>query len=106
MEGFTEASYTHAKKVCKNFEKKIYGEYYDLYVQSNTLLLTDVFENFRDMFLEIYDLDRTKFLPASGLSLQAALRKTKKKKLNLLTDIDVVLTVEKGIRGAICQSNL
>ena len=67
------------KKSLQKFWKKIYGEYYDLYVQSNTLLLTDVFENFRDMFLEIYDLDRTKFLPASGLSLQAALRKTKKK---------------------------
>ena len=77
MEGFTDASYTQAKRVFKNFE--IYGEYHDLYVQSNTLLLTDVFENFRDMFLEIYDLDRTKFLPASGLSWQAALRKTKKK---------------------------
>ena len=50
MEDITDAKYAHAKKVCKDFEIKNLGEYHDLYVQSNTLLLADVFENFRNMF--------------------------------------------------------
>ena len=48
--------------VCKDFETKNLGEYYDLYVQSNTLLLADVFENFRDNCLKIYELGPAKFL--------------------------------------------
>ena len=46
MEDITDADYTHVKRVCKGFEIKIFGECHDLYVQSNTLLLADVFENF------------------------------------------------------------
>ena len=48
------ADYAHAKRVSKDFDIKNFGEYHDLYVQSDTLLLTDVFENFRSMCLEIY----------------------------------------------------
>ena len=68
-----------------------------MHVQSNTFLLADVFENFRNMCLEIYELDPAKFLSAPGLACQAALKKTKVK-LELLTDIDVLAMVEKGIR--------
>ena len=57
----------------------------------------------RTMCLEIYGLDSAKFLSARGLALQAALKKTKVK-LDLLTDIDMLLMVEKGIRGGICHS--
>ena len=96
MEDIADADYAHAKRVCKDFEIKNLGEYYDLYVQSDTLLLADVFENFRNMCLEIYELDPAKFLSAPGLAWQAALKKTKVK-LDLLTDIDMLLTVEKGI---------
>ena len=103
MEDITDADYAHAKIVCKDFEIKNLGEYHDLYVQSNTLLLADVFENFRNMCLEIYELDPAKFLSAPGLAWQAALKKTKVK-LDLLTDIDMLLMVEKGIRGGICHS--
>ena len=53
MEDITDAYYAHTKRVCKDFEIKHLGEYHDLYVQSNTLLLADVFENFRNMCLEI-----------------------------------------------------
>ena len=53
MEDITDADYTHAKRVCKNFEMKNLGEYHDLFVQSDTLLLTDVFENFQNMFQNI-----------------------------------------------------
>ena len=49
MEDINDADYAHAKRVCKDFERKNLGEYHDLYVQSNTLLLADVFENFRNM---------------------------------------------------------
>ena len=49
MEDITDADYRHAKIVCKDFEIKHLGEYHDLYVQSDTLLLADVFENFRNI---------------------------------------------------------
>ena len=74
MEDITDADNTHRKRVCKGFEIKNLGEYHDLYVQSDTLLLADVFENFRNMCLEMYELDPTRFLTATGLALQAALR--------------------------------
>ena len=57
MKNITDTDYAYAKRVCKNFEIKNLGEYHDLYVQSNTLLLADVFENFQSMCIEIYELD-------------------------------------------------
>ena len=64
MEDITDADYMHAKRVCKDFEIKHLGEYYDLYLKSDTLLLADVFGNFRRMVLEIYILDPAKFISA------------------------------------------
>ena len=90
MEDITDADYAHAKRVCKDFEIKNLGEYQDLYVQNDTLLLADVFENFRNMCINIYELD----LSAQRLAWQAALKKTKVK-LDLLTDIHMLLMVEK-----------
>ena len=83
-------------------QKKL-GEYHDLFFQSNTLLLADVFENFRNMCLEIYKLDSSKIFSVAVLTWQAALKKTKVK-LDLLTDIHVLLMIEKVIRGGICHS--
>ena len=60
-----------------------------MYVLSHTLLLADVFENYTNMCLEIYELDPAKFLSAPGLAWQAALKKTKAK-LGLLTDINLL----------------
>ena len=57
MEDITDADYTYAKGVCKDFEIKNLGEYHDLYVQGDTLLLADVFENFRNMCLKICKKD-------------------------------------------------
>ena len=94
MGGITDADYVHAKRVCKYFEIKNLGEYHNLSVQSNTLLSADVVENFRNMFLELYKLDPTKFLSAPGLTWQAALKKTKVK-LDLLTDTNMLLMVGK-----------
>ena len=98
-----DTDYSHAKRVSKDFERKNLVEYHDFYVQINTLLLSDVFENFRKMCLKIYKLDPAKFLSPPGLAWQAALKKTKAK-LDLLTYIDMLLMVEKGIKGGICHS--
>ena len=103
MEDITVAGYVHAKRDFKDFEIKKLREHHDLYVQSNTLLLVDVFENFQNMCLEIYELDPAKFRSATGLVWQADLKKTKVK-LELLTDINILLKVEKGIRGGLCHS--
>ena len=66
-------------------------------------MLVDVCENFRDMCLEIYELNTAQFLSAPRLSWQTPLKKTKVK-LDLLTDIDILLMTKKGIRGGICHS--
>ena len=79
----------HAKKVFKIFNKKNIGDYHDLYVQSDTLLLADVFENFRKKCIEIYELDPAHFLSVPGLVRQVCLKKIEMK-LELLADIDVV----------------
>ena len=58
----------HLKSVCKDFERKNLRKYHDLYVQSDTILLADVFENLRNMRLNVYKLNRAKFLSAPGLA--------------------------------------
>ena len=70
MEDITDVNHRHAKRVFKNFTNKNLGNYYDLYVQSDTLLLADVFENFRNICVEIYELDPAHFLSAPGLAWQ------------------------------------
>ena len=85
---------TRNNRVCKDFEIKNLGEYHDLYVKCHKLLLAVVFENFRNMCLEIYELDPVKLLSAPGLAWQAASKKNNIK-LDLLTDNDMLLMVEK-----------
>ena len=72
----------------KELNLKNLGIYHDFYVQSYTLLLADVFENFRNKCIEIYELDPAHFVSATGLVWQACLKKTRVK-LELLTDIDM-----------------
>ena len=103
MEGITNVDYKHAKRVWKNFKIKKLGEYHGLYVQSDTLLLADVFESFRNKCIEIYDLDPAHFLSSPGLAWQACLKETEIK-LELLADIDMLLMVEKENRGGICHA--
>ena len=92
----------HAKTVCNDFETKRLGKYHDLYLKSDTLLLADALENFRNTYLDVYRLDPAKFPSASGSTWQAALKKTNVV-LALVLDIDMLLIVEKGIQGEICH---
>ena len=68
MEDITEVDYRYAKKVFKSLNNKNLGNYHDLYVQRDTLLLADVFEDFRNMCIEVYELDPAHFLSAPGLT--------------------------------------
>ena len=103
MENIDDIDYKHGNNVFKRFKLKNLGEYHDLYVQSDTLLLADVFENFRNMCLKVYELDPAHFLSLPGLAWQGCLKKTSIE-LELLTDYDMLLMVEEGIRGGICHS--
>ena len=103
MEDIDEIDYRHGNNVLKSFKLENLGDYHDLYVKSDTLLLADVFENFRDMCIKEYELDPAHFVSLPGLAWQACLKKTNLK-LELLTDYDMLLMVEKGIRGGICHS--
>ena len=87
----------HKKLVSKHFEMKDSDEYHDLYGQSDTLLQADVFNNFRNMCFD------PAFFSAPGLAWQGALKRNKVN-LDLLTDIDMLLLVEKVIRGVICHA--
>ena len=103
LKDISDEDYVHAQKVRDVFEINNLGEYHDLYVQSDTLLLADVYENFRNTCLEKYQLDSAYFVSVPGLAWQACLKNTRVK-LELLTDIDMLLMVEKGTRGRICQA--
>ena len=103
LEDIAIKDYAHVQKVWGVNEIKNMGEYHDLYVKCDTLLLADVFENFRDKCIKIYELDPAHFLSAPGLAWQACLKKTEVK-LELLTDTDILFMIEEGIRGGICQA--
>ena len=75
MEDISDNDYRHANNVFKVFKLENLGDYHDLYLQSDTLLLTDVVNNFRDMCIEEYELDPAHFLSLPGLAWQAYLRK-------------------------------
>ena len=95
-------TFSNLIRVFKDIGIQNLGEYCGLYLKSDTLLLADVFENFRKMCLKVYQL--SKLLSAPGLAWKAALKKTEVK-LELLTDIDMLLMAEKGIRGGIYHVN-
>ena len=102
-ECITEEEHKHMQKVVKEFNIKNLGEYRDFYVQSDTTLLADVFEHFRNKCIEIYELYPAHFLSAPGLSWQAYLKNTGVK-LELLTDSDMLMMSEERIRGGMCQA--
>ena len=103
MENIDDFDYRHGNNGFKRFKLKNLGEYHDLCVKSNTLLLADLFENFRNTSRKVYELDPAHVLSLPGLTWQACLKKTSVK-LELLTDYDMLLMVEEGIRVGICHA--
>ena len=102
-EHITDEDYAHAQKVWDTFKIKNLGEYHDLYVQSDTTLLADAFENFRDKCIEKYELDPAHFLSAPGLAWKTCLKKTQVE-LELLTENDMLIMHEERTRGGMCQA--
>ena len=96
LEDISNEDYKHAQKIWDTFNIQNLGEYHDLYVQSDTLQLVDVFEKFREKCIAIYQLDPAHFVSAPALAWQACLKKTKMKS-ELLTDINMLLMFEEGI---------
>ena len=103
MEDIDDIDYRHGNNVFKGFKSENLGDYHNLYVRSDTLLLVDVFEKFRNMCIKVYELDPTHFVSLPGLAWQACLKKINIE-LELLTNYDMLLMVEEGIRGGICHS--
>ena len=99
-QNITNDEYDHAKKVWKTFKLKDMGEYHDLYLGSNVLLLTDVFKNFRKTCMQYYKLDSCHYLTSLGLSWDAMLKMTNMK-LELRTDVDMFQFIEKGMHGGV-----
>ena len=98
--GINNYNYQHVLNVWKTFKMKTFKEYLELYNVTDVLLLADVFENFRDVCLKNYGLDPVYYYTAPGLAWDAMLKMTKIN-LELLSDVDKLLMVEKGIRGGI-----
>ena len=98
--GIDEKDYKHAQKVWSHFNIKNMGEYHDLYLKTDVILLADIFENFRDVCLKNYKLDPAWYYTSPGLSWDALIKKTEIK-LDLLSDIDKILFIESGIRGGV-----
>ena len=99
-EGISDENYTHAREVWETFEMKNLEDYHNLYNRVVVLLLADVFENFREICIKNYNPDPAHYYTAPGLAWDAALKVTKVK-LELLSNMDMLLMVEKGIRGGV-----
>ena len=98
--GITEKNYKHVLNVWNSFNMKIFKDYHELYNETDVLLLADVFENFRNLCLKIYGLDPVYYYTAPGLAWDACLKMTNIN-LELLSDPNMLLMFEKGIRGGI-----
>ena len=103
MSGVSDGDYEQACSIWREFGIRNMGEYHDLYLRTDVVLLTNVFKSFRRVCLENYELDPSHFYTAPGLAWKACLKKTKAK-LELLLDPDMLLMFARGIRGGITQS--
>ena len=96
MAGVREEDSEHARRVWKEFGLKDLGEYHDLYLKTDVILLANVFEEFRKVCLKNYGLDPAHFYTAPGLAWKACLKKSRIR-LELLLDPDMLLMFERGI---------
>ena len=103
-EHITDDEYEHAKKIWETFGCKTLGDYHDLYVKTDVTLLADVFENFRNLCMEQYGLDPAHYYTSPGLSWDALLIKTRVE-LELLTELEMHLFIERGMRGGISMAS-
>ncbi|XP_071576403.1 uncharacterized protein, partial [Temnothorax nylanderi] len=101
-ETVSESDYSHAANVWQRFSVQTLGEYSDLYLKTDVLLLADVFENFRDSCVASYGLDPAYYYTLPGFTWDAMLKHTCVN-FELLTDIDMVMFIERGIRGGLSQ---
>ena len=101
-ECISEEEYAHAQRVFQKFNMSCLGDYYDLYVKIDVLLLADIFESFRKVCLSQYELDPCQFYTSPGLSWASLLKMTGVE-LELLTDINQILMIEAGTRGGLSQ---
>ncbi|XP_031572498.1 uncharacterized protein LOC116306562 [Actinia tenebrosa] len=99
--GLKDEEYQHALDVWKKHSCKDMGDYHEIYLRSDVVLLADVFQSFRKMAMEYYGLDPANFYTAPGLSWSALLKKTNAQ-LDLLTEYDMFRFMEDGIRGGVC----
>ena len=99
-EDISDEDYAHAQKVWRMFKMERFQDYHNLYNKTDVLLLADVFESFRNICIKNYKLDPAHYYTAPGLAWDACLKMTDVK-LELLSDIDMLLMVEKGIRGGV-----
>ena len=99
-ENVSDEDYQHAINVWNTFKCKIIRDYHDLYLKSDVLLLTDVFENFRKTRLHHYNLDPAHYYTSPGLGWDACLKETGQE-LQLLHDYDMLMMFERGVRGGI-----
>ena len=103
MSSISEQDYQHAQRVWKEFGIHNLGDYHELYLRTDVVLLANVYEAFRDTYLKHYKLDPVHFYTSPGLAWKACLKRTGIK-LEVLTDPDMLLMFEKGIRGGITQA--
>ncbi|XP_063419676.1 uncharacterized protein LOC134704824 [Mytilus trossulus] len=101
-EHISDKDYAHAQRVWETFECKTLRDYHDLYLETDVLLLTDIFENFRDICMANYGLDPAHYFTSPGLSYDAAL-KTTGQRLELLSDPDMLMMFEQATRGGVAM---
>lgn len=99
-EAVSDSDYAHAERVWDEFDIETMGEYHDLYLKTDVLLLADVFENFRRACMSSYGLDPCNYYTSPGLAWDAMLKMTKVE-LELLSDVDMLQFVERGLRGGV-----